>query len=468
MDRKNEKRSFVKKDGNRKSDDFVNYLKPDRKQNFDKPEWKEKTDKPFKPKFENKDDKPYGKSKYSENSDKPKYADRKDKPFSKKSNSDRDSKPSFRNKEDKPYSKPSFRDRDDKPYGKPSFRNDEDKSYAKPSFRKKDEKSDFTPKSYYSDERKFDNDSPKPFKRIHHKHEKPYNRYKTEGEEIPADLSLSFKKKPRKRTSEIDLPKRDRPKRADVLELKNFKDTNRYEEGKPVRLNKYIANAGICSRREADALISSGVVSINGVIITEMGTKVNPGDTVQYDGATLVSERKKYVLLNKPKGYITTTDDPQERRTVMALIKEACKERIYPVGRLDRNTTGLLLFTNDGDMAKKLTHPKHGAKKLYHVELDRPLTKADMDKIYSGIELEDGMVYVDEIAYIDDSSSKKEVGIEIHSGKNRIIRRIFESLQYEVVKLDRVMFADLTKKDISRGMWRFLTEKEVSFLKMMR
>lgn len=301
-------------------------------------------------------------------------------------------------------------------------------------------------------------------KKIHHKHDKPYKSDKF----YKDDDRLDEGKKPRRRVSEINLPKRQRPVRAEVLELKNFKDSNRIDDGKPVRLNKYIANAGICSRREADNLIQSGAVSINGNIVTELGTKVNPGDTVQFGGETLISERKRYILLNKPKGYITTTEDPQERRTVMALVKDACKERVYPVGRLDRNTTGLLLFTNDGELAKKLTHPKHGAQKIYHVELDKPLTKNDMELIRQGIELDDGLIIVDEIAYIDENKNKKEIGIEIHSGKNRIIRRIFESLDYEVVKLDRVLFAGLSKKDISRGMWRFLNEKEIAFLKMLK
>ena len=456
MERKHDKRSFGKKDSNRKSDDFVNYLKPDRKQKFDK---SEKRDKPFKPKFDKKEDKPYGKSKFGEHGDKSEYRDFKEKSFG---NSEK--KSSFRDKDDKSYNKPSFRDRDEKSYGKSSFKEKDNFTSSKSDFHKKDDKKPYKTKEYKTE--KYSSD--RPLKRINHKHEKPYNRYKAEVDGFTEDIDVPLKKKPRKRLSEVDLPKRDRPKRGEVLELKNFKDTNRYEEGKPVRLNKYISNAGICSRREADELISTGVVSVNGVVVTEMGIKVNPGDVVQYDGATLVSERKRYVLLNKPKGYITTTDDPQERRTVMALVKDACKERIYPVGRLDRNTSGLLLFTNDGDLAKKLTHPKHGARKIYHVELDKPLSKADMDAIYEGIELEDGMVYVDEIAYIEGTTSKKEIGVEIHSGKNRVIRRIFESLNYEVVKLDRVMFADLTKKDISRGMWRFLTDKEVSFLKMLK
>jgi len=456
MERKHEKRSFGKKDVNRKSDDFVNYLKPDRKQSFDKSEKKERAERTFKPKFEKKDDRPYKKSGFDEKTERPKYTDYKEKSSGKST---------FGDNYKKTYDKPSFENRDDRSASK-SYR--DEKSSGKPSFHKKDEKKDYKSKPYHVIDKDFEKDDlSKPHKRIHHKHEKPYNRNKA-GDEKNTTEKFEIKKKARKRVSEFNLPKRDRPKRADVLELKNFKDSNRYEEGKPVRLNKYIANAGICSRREADDLISSGVVSINGIVVTEMGTKVNQGDLVQYDGSTLVSERKRYVLLNKPKGYITTTDDPQERRTVMALVKDACRERIYPVGRLDRNTSGLLLFTNDGDLAKKLTHPKHGAKKVYHVELDKALSKSDMEKIYEGIELEDGIVYVDEIAYIDDSKNKKEIGIEIHSGKNRVIRRIFESLGYEVVKLDRVMFADLTKKDISRGMWRFLTEKEISFLKMLK
>lgn len=233
-----------------------------------------------------------------------------------------------------------------------------------------------------------------------------------------------------------------------------------------VRLNKFIANAGVCSRREADKLIESGVIKVNGEVIKVLGTKISPTDKVLYDDQVLKSQKKYYVLLNKPKGFITTTDDPYERRTVMSLVKDACKERIYPVGRLDKNTTGLLLFTNDGDMAKRLTHPKHEIKKIYHIVLDKNLTSADFQKISSGLELDDGPITVDAIAYVEGAANKKEIGIEIHSGKNRIIRRIFESLDYKVVKLDRVAFAGLTKKEISRGKWRFLSEKEVNFLIM--
>jgi len=234
-----------------------------------------------------------------------------------------------------------------------------------------------------------------------------------------------------------------------------------------IRLNRYIANAGICSRREADKLILAGAIRVNGKIITELGTKIAPGDKVQYGEQKLSREKHRYLLLNKPKGYITTTDDPEDRKTVMNLVKNACPERIYPVGRLDRNTTGLLLFTNDGEMAKKLSHPRYGIKKIYHVVLDRKLTAADREAIIRGIELEDGFVKVDALEYIGDGQDKKEAGIELHSGKNRIVRRIFERLEYKIVKLDRVFYAGLTKKNLPRGKWRFLEEYEINMLKMI-
>ncbi len=242
---------------------------------------------------------------------------------------------------------------------------------------------------------------------------------------------------------------------------------SREEDDGSMRLNKYIANAGICSRREADDLISSGVVQVNGKTITEMGYRVKQTDIIKYGGQTLKKERLVYLILNKPKDYITTADDPQKRRTVLELIAGACKERIYPVGRLDRATTGLLMFTNDGDLTKKLTHPKYGVRKIYHVELDKPLKRADMDKIIEGLELEDGPIKVDEISYVANGVDKTQVGVEIHSGKNRIVRRIFEHMGYNVRKLDRVMFGSLTKKDMSRGRWRFLTDAEVGMLKMI-
>lgn len=233
----------------------------------------------------------------------------------------------------------------------------------------------------------------------------------------------------------------------------------------PVRLNKYLANAGICSRREADEFIQAGVASVNGQVVTELGTKVLRTDDIRFHDQKVSMEKKVYVLLNKPKDCVTTSDDPQQRKTVMDLVKNACPERIYPVGRLDRNTTGVLLLTNDGDLASKLTHPKFLKKKIYHVFLDKKVTAHDMQQIATGITLEDGEVHADAIEYAS-ATDKSQVGIEIHSGKNRIVRRIFESLGYRVVKLDRVLFAGLTKKNLRRGDWRFLTEKEVDMLRM--
>ena len=232
-----------------------------------------------------------------------------------------------------------------------------------------------------------------------------------------------------------------------------------------IRLNKYLADCGICSRREADDLIQAGCVSVNGEVITTLGFKVKTDDKVVYGGQTLNREKLRYILLNKPKGYITTADDPEGRETVMELVKGACQERIFPVGRLDKMTTGLLLLTNDGDLAKKLTHPSSEVTKLYQVSLNKPLTKNDMLRIAEGIELDDGFIAADTIAYVADDDSKKEVGIELHSGRNRIVRRIFEHLGYEVVRLDRVMFAGLDKYKLPRGEWRFLTDKEVAMLK---
>lgn len=243
-----------------------------------------------------------------------------------------------------------------------------------------------------------------------------------------------------------------------------YKEVN-VDPDAPIRLNKFLANAGVCSRREADEFITAGVVSVNGTVVTELGTKVKRSDEVKFHDQPVNIERKVYVLLNKPKDYVTTSDDPQNRKTVMDLVKNACPERIYPVGRLDRNTTGVLLFTNDGDLASKLTHPKYLKKKIYHVYTDKNVTAADLRQIAEGITLDDGEIKADAVDYAS-PTDKKQVGIEIHSGKNRIVRRIFESLGYRVVKLDRVLFAGLTKKNLRRGDWRFLTEQEVNMLRM--
>ena len=265
--------------------------------------------------------------------------------------------------------------------------------------------------------------------------------------------------RPQRRTGDYD-PNAKYSKKKQIEYKEQFVDPN-----EPIRLNKFLANAGVCSRREADEFITAGVVSVNGEVVTELGTKIKRSDVVKFHDEPVSIERKVYVLLNKPKDCVTTSDDPQARLTVMDLVKGACNERIYPVGRLDRNTTGVLLLTNDGDLASKLTHPKFLKKKIYHVYLDKNLTKADMDQIAAGIQLEDGEIHADAISYADENK-RDQVGIEIHSGKNRIVRRIFESLGYKVVKLDRVFFAGLTKKGLRRGEWRYLTEQEVNFLRM--
>ena len=243
-----------------------------------------------------------------------------------------------------------------------------------------------------------------------------------------------------------------------------------YEQSIPspdeqIRLNKFLANAGICSRREADEYIQQGLVKVNGEVVTELGTKITHSDTVEYNGKAVALESKCYILLNKPKDCVTTSEDPNGRTTVMDLIKGACEERVYPVGRLDRNTTGVLLLTNDGDLASKLTHPKYVKKKIYHVWTDKDISEDDMQRIADGIELDDGPIHADAISYATDTD-RNQAGIEIHSGRNRIVRRIFESLGYHVTKLDRVYFAGLTKKNLPRGRWRYLTQEEVNFLKM--
>jgi 23S rRNA pseudouridine2605 synthase len=269
--------------------------------------------------------------------------------------------------------------------------------------------------------------------------------------------------------------KRDKTQVKRLTKVKREKshvkrEFNVSEESSQIRLNKYISNSGICSRREADKLIQSGVIKVNGKVITELGTKINPKDTVEYANQKIKNEKLVYVLLNKPKDFITTMDDPQGRRTVMELVRKACRERIYPVGRLDRNTTGLLLFTNDGDLAKKLIHPKYNVKKIYNVLLDRKLQQNDLDNITEGIRIDDELIKVDDVSYIEEGKSinKREIGIELHSGQNRVVRKIFESLGYNVLKLDRIYFAGLTKKDLPRGKWRFLSKVEIAFLKMGR
>lgn len=343
-----------------------------------------------------------------------------------------DDKPLFNKHSEGDSEKPSFRERrDDKPksFGKKPFS-------SKTTFTKTPSKA---ANPYDMDESDLEYGKPKP--------------------SFEGSKGRDFKKKPYEKKPYTKKTYSPRPSASE----KSQQDT---DDG-TIRLNKYIANAGICSRREADALISSGVVQVNGKNITEMGYKVKPTDIIKYGGQTLKKERMVYLILNKPKDYITTSDDPQKRKTVLELIQGACKERIYPVGRLDRATTGLLMFTNDGELTKKLTHPSHGVRKVYHVELDKPLKHSDLEKISAGIELEDGEIKVDEATYIGDGSDKTQVGVEIHSGKNRIVRRIFEHMGYNVRKLDRVVFGSLTKKDLPRGRWRLLTDAEVGMLKMI-
>ena len=271
----------------------------------------------------------------------------------------------------------------------------------------------------------------------------------------------------RKPQSKKPLNRKPLEKKTVKKEFKKITPNKTSDETSGISLNKYIANSGICSRREADTYIEHGSVQVNGKLVTEMGYKVQADDIVQFDGTSITPEQKKYVLLNKPKNYITTMEDDRGRKTVMELIANASKERIYPVGRLDRNTTGLLLFTNDGDLAKKLTHPKHNVRKLYHASLDKKLELRDLEKLRGEVVIEGKKVFIDAISYVN-GEPKTEIGIEIHSGRNRIVRKIFEHVGYKVNKLDRVIFAELTKKNLPRGRWRELTNLEVNNLQMMK
>ena len=393
------------------------------------------------------------------------------------------------------YSRPSYnRENGDRPY-RPRFNSENgdrpQRSYSsdrpyRPRFNPNAENGDRPQRSYGNNDRSYGNNAggDRPYRPRYNSEggdrpqrsygnndrsygnnaggDRPYRpRYNGEGGDRPQRSygNRDSYSRPIRRTGDYD-PNAKYSKKKQIEYKEQFVDPN-----DPIRLNKFLANAGVCSRREADEFITAGVVSVNGVVVTELGTKIKRGDEVKFHDQAVSIERKIYVLLNKPKDTVTTSDDPQARRTVMDLVKGACDERIYPVGRLDRNTTGVLLLTNDGDLASKLTHPKYLKKKIYHVHLDKNLTKADMEQIAAGIQLDDGEIHADAISYTDDFK-KDEVGIEIHSGKNRIVRRIFESLGYKVVKLDRVFFAGLTKKGLRRGEWRYLTEQEVNFLRM--
>lgn len=434
--------------------------------------FKKDTDRPFdkrrsfddkgdRPKRNFSDDRPRG------NSERPfgkKPFDRDERPR-RASSADRDERPKrnyrredgddFKPREERSFGKRPF-DREEKP--KRSFSDDrEDKPRRTP--RREEDAGEFTPRE-----------------------ERPFARrrsFESEEEERPRrraaelDDEISEERPARKRSLERapnEDPRDKRPRKSfsDSKSVSSKGYTKREEEPAPtqIRLNRYLANSGVSSRREADEIIKMGLVTVNGKTITEMGYQVQPGDVVKHEGKMLRAEKPVYILMNKPKGFLTTTKDPEERNTVMHIIGSAVKERIYPVGRLDRNTTGLLLLTNDGALTEQLSHPSYNVKKIYKVELDRPLARVDFEKIGQGVQLEEGRAVVDDIAIV--SEDGKTVGIEIHIGWNRVVRRIFESLEYQVVKLDRTIYAGLDKKDLSRGQWRFLKEEEVIRLKHLK
>ena len=380
----------------------------------------------------------------------------------------RDEKPSGSARKSGPHSSRKFTDKkSDKPFSKGKDDFSGKKSFSSTSSRREKPYKKFdSPPAKGRSYKKFDKsgtDESGPSKREEFKakpstglrRERPY---KKSGDETPSaplkNFSTSRSKFAERKYEGSRKTEESRGKRVDIAAP---------VQTDKIRLNKYISNSGVCSRREADELIKMGLISVNGKTITELGYKVNPGDEVRYESKVLKAEKPVYILLNKPKGFLTTTKDPQERNTVMHLIGNAVKERVYPIGRLDRNTTGLLLLTNDGELAEKLMHPSYNVKKIYKVELDRPLTKADAQQILEGVQLAEGKAIVDDLAIVSDD--KRTVGIELHIGWNRVVRRIFEALNYEVIKLDRSVYAGLDKKDLGRGEWRFLTREELVRLK---
>jgi len=364
----------------------------------------------------------------------------------------------------RPYGK-----RDDSSSERPKRFSDSAEGATKRPYSKRDDSSSDRPKRFSKPE----GDTKRPYK----KRDDDSSSERPQGFTKSSGSIRSYGDRDQKRPEKRESPSFKRPRGDDKKEKKSFvqnridnqnnapvrRDTEKKEDDGLIRLNKFISNSGVCSRREADELIKMGLISVNGTTITEMGYKVKPTDDVRHEDKKLKAEKPVYVLLNKPKGFITTTEDPQERNTVMGLVASACKERIYPVGRLDRNTTGLLLLTNDGDLTDKLTHPSYNVKKIYKAELDKPLTKNDFQKISDGVHLEEGKAVVDDIAIVSDDGLT--IGLELHIGWNRIVRRIFESLGYTVVKLDRVVYAGLDKKDLKRGQWRFLKSDEIVRLK---
>ena len=441
FDKNDSSRSFDRKEGSfDKRDSFKRSDRSDSSRSFDRKEGS----------FDKRDS-----FKRSDRSDSSRSFDRKEGSFDKRDNfkrSDRnDSSRSFDRKEGSFDKRDSFK-RSDRSDSSRSFDRKEgsfDKRDSFKRFDRSDSSRSFDKKEGSFDKRdsykRFDKDE-RPSSGRSRSFDKPSNR------KFDGDRSRSFDEN----KSFDDKQYSKRPKKK--------AETSTEDDGL-IRLNRYIANAGICSRRKADELIAAGVIWVNGEPVSELGTKVDPAtDEIRYNNERLKREKMVYVLLNKPKDYITTTDDPQERHTVMELVSKATKERIYPVGRLDRNTTGLLLMTNDGNLAEKLSHPRNSISKIYNIELNKSLTQGDFNKINFGIELEDGIIKPDDLSYVQ-GGSKREIGIQIHSGKNRIVRRIFESLGYEVVKLDRVVYANLTKKDLPRGRWRYLEEREIVQLK---
>ncbi|WON96973.1 pseudouridine synthase [Sphingobacterium sp. UGAL515B_05] len=439
-------RSFDKNDSSRSFDKKDSFNKFDRSErSFDKKDNFKRSDRNDSSRSFDRSERSFDKRdsfKRTDRNDSSRSFDRSERSFDKKDNFKR----TDRNDSSRSFDR-SERSFDKRDSFKRSDRNDSPRSFER-SFDKKD--------NFKRSER---NDSPRSFDRS----------------ERSFDKRDSFKRSDRNDSSRPSNRKFDGERSRNFDDNKNFGDKQYIKRPKKkaedaeddglVRLNRYIANAGICSRRKADELIIAGVIWVNGEPVTELGTKVDPAtDEIRYNNERLKREKNVYVLLNKPKDYITTTDDPQERHTVMELVSKATKERIYPVGRLDRNTTGLLLMTNDGSLAEKLSHPRNSISKIYNVELNKSLTQGDFNKISFGIELEDGVIKPDDLSYVQ-GGSKREVGIQIHSGKNRIVRRIFESLGYEVVKLDRVVYANLTKKDLPRGRWRYLEEREIVQLK---
>ena len=407
-------------------------------------------------------EKPRGERRYNDE-DRPrrKFNDSEDRPRRRKFEDDERPRRKFNDDE-----RPRRRFNSDEERPRRKFNDSEDRP------RRRKFEDDERPRRKFNDDdrprRKF-NDDEKPRRRFNHDEDRPRRR-KFEDDERPR-RKFNDDEKPRRgnrRYEKREEMQEEAPKRGRKGYVRE-KDPlyDRPAATGDIRLNKYLADCGVCSRREADDLIKAGCVTVNGELVTTMGYKVKTGDKVVYGGQTLNREKLRYILLNKPKGYITTAEDPEGRDTVMELVKDACPERIFPVGRLDKNTTGLLLLTNDGDLAKKLTHPSSEVTKLYHVILNKPLTKNDMLRIADGIELDDGIIAADTIAYDEDDDSKKSIGIELHSGRNRIVRRIFEHLGYEVTRLDRVMFAGLDKYKLPRGEWRFLTDREVAMLKKL-